>query len=260
MEDLYKKIEALRDMVKGILSKPNSNSLVPALKLPTPKPLSMPSMSSTAAPTKIPGVAPPSGKDPKKVAEQLKNPRPKKVKVEILKFEKNGQWSLEKGSMGRLAPISHKDAISYQLDKPEVEDWTTGGAAGEPNREARERMPRLEGPARQRGLHKLSSLTQSRINPQTKEREFLLHRGTSNDEIKAHGSGELDMKTSWTPHLHMANEFAENNLGDVLSAWVPEKHIHHMPWAIGATPGDFKDEREVIVNPHKLNVPEKQKE
>jgi hypothetical protein len=98
MEDLIKKVETLRDLIKGLLSKPNANSLVPALKAPTLKPISMPSMAG-GAPTKLPGVTPPTNKDPKKMAEQLKNPRPKKVKMEILKFEKNGQWSLDSGTM-----------------------------------------------------------------------------------------------------------------------------------------------------------------
>src|SRR5689334_8501562 len=101
MDELIKKLEALRDLAKGLLSKPGQNALVPALKIPAPKPLSMPSVASS--PTKIPGVAPASGKDPKKMAEQLKNPRPKKVKVEVLKFEKNGQWSLEPAS-GTMTP------------------------------------------------------------------------------------------------------------------------------------------------------------
>ena len=55
----------------------------------------MPSMTASA-PTKIPGITPVSGKDPKKMAEQLKNPRPKKPKMEVMKTDKNGQWSLEK--------------------------------------------------------------------------------------------------------------------------------------------------------------------
>ena len=103
MDELYKKIEALRDMVKGLTSKPGQASLVPALKLPSPKPLSLPPVSSSA-PTQLPGVAVPSNKDPKAVAAQLKNPRPKKPKMEMLKSHANGQWYLDKDDSGTMMP------------------------------------------------------------------------------------------------------------------------------------------------------------
>lgn len=97
MQDLIAKIEELRKTLAAMKPKSAGNSLVPALKLPTVKPLSMPSISATSAPKpKLPGVSPASNKDPKKMAEQLKNPRPKKPKIEMLKVDKNGQWSLEK--------------------------------------------------------------------------------------------------------------------------------------------------------------------
>lgn len=86
-ELLYSKLEELSKSLKT-LNKPE-NSLVPALKAPTLKPISA---NASAAPTKIPGVAPPSGKDPKKVAIQLKNPRPQKPKLTLMK---NGQWQLD---------------------------------------------------------------------------------------------------------------------------------------------------------------------
>lgn len=98
MEDgLIKKLTQLRDLIKALSAPklPQQASLVPALKPPVLKPISMPSVSANAAP-KLPGVAPASNKDPKKMAEQLKNPRPKKPKMEVLKVEDNGQWSLEK--------------------------------------------------------------------------------------------------------------------------------------------------------------------
>jgi hypothetical protein len=97
MQELIAKIEELRKTLAAMKPKSAGNSLVPALKLPTLKPLSVPSTSAGAAPkTKLPGASPASTKDPKKMAEQLKNPRPKKPKIEILKVEGNGQWSLDK--------------------------------------------------------------------------------------------------------------------------------------------------------------------
>ena len=92
MQDLIDKIEQLKKSLAAM--KPKENTLVPALSLPPVKPLSISSSSGSSVKSKLPGVAPASGKDPKKMAEQLKNPRPKKPKVEMLKADKNGQWSL----------------------------------------------------------------------------------------------------------------------------------------------------------------------
>jgi hypothetical protein len=95
MDELMKKIATVRDLAKSLLAKPGQSSLVPALKIPAPKPLSMPSTTGKA-PTKLPGAAITSNKDPKAVATQLKNPRPIKPKIEVMKTAANGQWSLEK--------------------------------------------------------------------------------------------------------------------------------------------------------------------
>jgi len=100
MQDLIDKIEQLKKSLAAM--KPKENPLVPALNLPTLKPLSMPSASSAPAKSKLPGVAPATGKDPKKMAEQLKNPRPVKPKVEVLKFENNGQWRVEELDKARI--------------------------------------------------------------------------------------------------------------------------------------------------------------
>jgi len=176
---------------------------------------------------------------------------------EFLKFNKSGQWSLEKGAMRRLAPMTPSAVSSYGRQLPIVQDWTMRNK-GNVRREQikREQIPKLEGPARIRGLHKLSSMTQSRINPNTKEREFLLHRGASQDEINAHKVGKIDTRTSWSPLKDTAEDFAEGHNGSIMSAWIPEKYVHHIPNAIGhdKTPHEqFKNEHEVIVSPHELN-------
>lgn len=94
MDELFDKTAALLKSLLSIKTGASKDLMVPELKPPalkTPKP-------SIKQPTvgKIPsGLPPPSKKDPAKVAEQLKNPNPGKVNVEILKVEKNGQWSLE---------------------------------------------------------------------------------------------------------------------------------------------------------------------
>ncbi len=95
MQELIAKIEELKKALTSFKPKSQQNSLVPALAPPSVKPLSMPARAGNK-PAKLPGVSQPSGKDPKAMAAQLKNPRPKKPKIEILKTDRNGQWSLEK--------------------------------------------------------------------------------------------------------------------------------------------------------------------
>lgn len=96
MKKLRDKLEELLKNLAAMKPKSAGNTLVPALKMPSVKPLSMPSVSAAPTKTKLPGMSPASNKDPKKMAEQLKNPKPMKPKIEVLKVEKNGQWSLEK--------------------------------------------------------------------------------------------------------------------------------------------------------------------
>ena len=93
MGDL-KKLTELRDLLKGMFTKPGQPAMVPAIQQPSVKPLTMPPISIKANTSKIPGMAPPSQKDPKKMVQQFKNPRPQKPKTEMLKVEKNGQWKL----------------------------------------------------------------------------------------------------------------------------------------------------------------------
>lgn len=94
MDELYRKTEELLKSLLSIKTGASKDLMVPALKPPsfkTPKP----SIKVPSTP-KIPsGLPPPSKKDPIKVAQQLKNPNPGKVNVEVLKFEDNGQWSLK---------------------------------------------------------------------------------------------------------------------------------------------------------------------
>lgn len=125
-DELYEKTEALLKGLLSVKTKPGkNNSEIPAavkgptiaapklpsklpdlsLKAPTmPKPTEakLPKSPEQAAKeNKIPGGLPPaSKKDPKKMAEQLKNPNPKKLtdpQEEVLKVDSNGQWSLSKG-------------------------------------------------------------------------------------------------------------------------------------------------------------------
>lgn len=169
---------------------------------------------------------------------------------------------LAKGSAQRRMPFN-PDTVPVGQRKP-TESWTMGD--GE-----RDEVPRLEGHARQRGLMKLHSLTESRRNPHTGEREFLLHRGrTANDIILgggAFGGGHLssftpDPKKAESFNTEAINDIAENweettdkdspvrdglssdqlnnrkllrqQYGHIFSSWVPESQIHHIPNAWGS--------------------------
>jgi hypothetical protein len=96
MQDLLDKLEFLKKALLSHKADANKTPLVPAVKTPTLKPISMSSQAAAPKPVKMPGVSPSSTKDPAKVAQQLKNPKPMKPKIEVMKTDKNGQWSLEK--------------------------------------------------------------------------------------------------------------------------------------------------------------------
>lgn len=97
MEDLYKKIEQLCSLIKKVKGQAAPKSTLPSV--PPIKPISPPSMTAkpSVAQSKIPGHNPSTKKDPKKVAEQLKNANVQKLKAPLLKIDDNGQWSLEPG-------------------------------------------------------------------------------------------------------------------------------------------------------------------
>ena len=108
MQDLIDKIQELRKNLAAMKPKGKdaASNLVPAIQLPTVKPLSISSAPASSRASKLPGMSPASTKDPKKMAEQLKDPKPKKPKVEVLKFDANGQWSLDKAVEDRIG-IGH---------------------------------------------------------------------------------------------------------------------------------------------------------
>lgn len=69
MESLGPKLLQLIELVKAI--KANSGPTIPSI--PSIKPPTPPSMKPRAQNTKIPGIAPTSNKDPKKIAEQIRD-------------------------------------------------------------------------------------------------------------------------------------------------------------------------------------------
>ena len=113
MDSLSKKLSQLTGSLKQVTAVLKPSKAYPGLdtqsKLPRgPKqPKGSDAFKPTVIPNapKIPGNAPPSQKDPLKVAEQVtdKEARPKAIKDakkerESLKISKRGQWSIQKKS------------------------------------------------------------------------------------------------------------------------------------------------------------------
>lgn len=170
--------------------------------------------------------------------------------------------NLRKGAMKKF-PFDPKNVpLAIRGD---VHNWQQGGA-----REQRSALPEIKGNERIRALHKLSAQTKTRRNPTTGEREFLLHRGASGDELKSwvkHGYVLHDKHTSWTPHLGTAQHFSmhyskpfpdsmtdEGHKENVVSAWIPESAVHHIPMQFGTIhgrgPNRFAHEYEVVIKPN----------
>lgn len=112
METIHKKLEQIEELVKN-LGKPKTFTPV-SPKAPTPpKPPSIDDVKPPEAPKANQGV---SKKDPKKMAEQLKDPdlkdqamkEAKKLK-EGVKFTKSGQWYLDTieddSEMNKVFPV-----------------------------------------------------------------------------------------------------------------------------------------------------------
>lgn len=96
MDELVKKLEQLNDLIKAVkkLNPPTGPTLP---KLPTASPPPPPPMKAAVgkAPKIGSGAGPDSKKDPKKVAEQIKNgSMSTKTQKTLLKVAKNGQWSM----------------------------------------------------------------------------------------------------------------------------------------------------------------------
>lgn len=101
MEDLLKKIDELFELLKATKSTLVPKSPIPSI-IPPIKPVKAPSMiAPKIAGAKLPGVAPDAKKDPKRVAQQIKDgsistkTQKLMLKGETLSIAKNGQWSLD---------------------------------------------------------------------------------------------------------------------------------------------------------------------
>lgn len=97
MDTLAKKLTQLKDLIKA-MKKPDQKPLHSVPTIPPIKPPAPPSMTpaKSAAPKIGTGAGPNSKKDPKKVAQQIKDgTMTTKTQKVMLKTDKNGQWRLE---------------------------------------------------------------------------------------------------------------------------------------------------------------------
>lgn len=157
------------------------------------------------------------------------------------------------------------------FDKSDAKTFMQSPGTSHETRKMRETMPAMTGPVRAKALTHLGTKTKVRIHPETKERQYLLHRGAGTNEYNSavDGEGKIfhDHHTSWTPHVDVADSFAGdyNNENDSsggfrdsstntrMSAWIPESKIKTIPmhtWGGEADEHPFAGEHEVVVGPH----------
>ncbi len=174
---------------------------------------------------------------------------------------------LEKGAMQRLAPFKPTSPISggyeHTIPVDNLYDWQVNHVPG-----ARDAIPRLEGPARDRALHKLHAAASAVRRGPSGEREFLLHRTMGDNEaIATQKNGKIthDRNSSWTPDATALSGIIGNH---TVSAWIPESKIVTIPKQLGrmnlwdgirakVLPGgsnEYSHEHEVIVAPHSSDV------
>jgi hypothetical protein len=198
--------------------------------------------------------------------------------AEPQKFHKYGTFSksegarevLQKGAMHRLAPHPNKP-LDEQL-RNDVAQWQKlAPTSDRPELRAhREALPRMEGADRKRALHRMAKET--KVKQVGGKLHFLLHRGMSKEEHDfsvGHGFVGHQKHSSWTPRYETAANFGyayttdhgkPNEVkGKVVSAWISEDHIHHVPMQIGHTgskrgKNPFDNEHEIIVSPHTSKV------
>jgi 8-oxo-dGTP pyrophosphatase MutT (NUDIX family) len=199
--------------------------------------------------------------------------------------------------LAKKLPAYNPDTALTPPEEEHVANWQAASDDKwtDANRPTRETIPRMEGPARVRGLHRMTGMTQVKMGPDGK-RSYLMHRAMSPTEA-AGTVGDThvkhDTRTSWSPKsgpalgelYHVVQHFAKEYGGLTVSAWVPEDKIHAMLPMWGRThphaveqdqwtrentsfdgnvktrgPGYQARHWEVIVDPHKsaLATPEEQ--
>ena len=144
--------------------------------------------------------------------------------------------ALEKGSFQRRKPYNPRsqESIDQFKGSNKPREWIHGHLS----QDSRESWPRIEGNARDRALHKLSGMTETKVDKEGK-RTFLLHRGVGQGEHQNkidHDTNTAKHKGiwSWTPDHAVATGFSnDQHMNRTLSAWVHEDDIHAVPFQTG---------------------------
>lgn len=145
MTKLSKRLQELNDLLKIFIPKgikPTQLSALPSIKQPEL------SILKPVAPksTKIPGIKPKTNKNPKKVAEQLKNPEQRKLTIEMLKFDLRGQWTLHKAMPDFRQPKKIDFSRPHiDLNNPNVVHADYHGFGGSMNEVAPEQQRLIHG-------------------------------------------------------------------------------------------------------------------
>ena len=103
---------------------PKQLPLLPSIKQPS-------LASSKPKAPKLPGIKPGSAKDPKKMAEQLKNPNQRQAamkQADILKCDHNGQWKIEKADSKTLELGPEADKAYDVFNQVHAKDDALPGA------------------------------------------------------------------------------------------------------------------------------------
>ena len=221
----------------------------------------------------------------KKAVEARKKSRMNPVKT-YTPEEKVEKADLEKGVMRRIAPFNPAKDVQAE-DKAALHDWQTymNDPTGihdfntDPG-VAREGLSEMHPHAKLRAMHRLHGMVQTRRNPGTGEREFLLHRGASKEEAGnsiVGNQAKYSERSSWTAdpltaqefgaHPYWSNPDAEGEAdeplqpGGVITAWIPESKVAHIPRHYGDIRNErrlgennYSKEHEVIVEPHQFEV------
>jgi hypothetical protein len=171
---------------------------------------------------------------------------------------------LEKGAMARLYPFNPTSLWNKEglMGRGGIaRKWLLGGS--QENRAILANQIPEE--ARQRSLHRLTTLTQVRRNPVTAQREFLLHRAVGNKEGAISDTHfHTDDHSSWTPDktiaFNMLNYY-KPTYHKVVSAWIPEQHVRGYFPMLGDTKEAMKpastivkEEKEVFVSPGQFEL------
>lgn len=180
---------------------------------------------------------------------------------------------LDKGAIRRLYGKFNPEKELSDEDKKNIYDWNKGTIDGDTNYsnvDQRSKLPDLFGQAKLRTFNKLSNKTDSRKNPKTGEREFLLHRQLSENEYNKFVNNYIYLNdkshSSWTPAekilqvgIHPKSQFEPDSYkkyNHIISAWIPESEIKTFLPQYGGLINKKPDwstkrEQEVIVKPGK---------